>query len=271
MPDDAVFEGSPKPNGGAEKTAEPAGATQTPVGLTPEQVEAKLEEKLSPIEKSLSEMNNFFAKLQEQAAAGTQATAEPAEGEDWATRFYNEPQGTVKSEIQSEVAPVLQQAAGTMGKMLLDQHHTAIDAEFGEGAWDEVFEGRLAPIVREAAQTNPTSLMSETAVRNAVNSIKGDNFAVLAARAAKLAEKPSEDPNEAIIAAAAERAVEMTGGIRRIPSSKEEKLDDEESQEFLKTFFRQTGEEPDPGKLAKLMSAGNYIGDWEKATKKENE
>jgi predicted nucleic acid-binding Zn ribbon protein len=268
-PEDTVFDG--KPNGsGEEISAEPAAATQNPVALTQEELDAKLEAKLDPIQRSMEQMNNFFVKLQEQAQQGMSAPKDTSGDDvDWATKFYNEPQGTVREEIASATAPALQQAASTMGKMLLDNHKMAIDQEFGPGAWDEIFESKLAPVVAEAAKTNPTSLMSTTAVRNAVNTIKGDNFAALAERAIKAAEAAKGGPDEATIEAAANRVVEMTGGIRRVKTDGVEKLDDEESQEFLKTFFKSTGETPDPTRLAKLMGAGNYISDYEKATKED--
>lgn len=261
MPDDTVFE--PKPNGG-EKTPEPDGGTPTPVGVTADEVATQLKEGLGPIQKSVEEFNQFLAGLKEQAAAPP-VTPDP-NTEDWATKFYGEPQKTVQDEIASQTAPALTQAASTMGKMLLDTQKAAIDAEFGAGAWDEVFEGRLAPIVADAAKTNPMSLMSPTAVQNAVNTIKGDNFADLAQRALKAAEVDS-DPNKEIVDAVTSKVVEMTGGIRRIPGAQEDKLDDEESQEFLKTHFKQTGEELDPQRLAKVMNlTGSTYDEWKKAT-----
>ena len=263
MPDDAVFEPAPA---GAETSTEAPRATQTPVGLTKEDVAAQVKEGLDPIQKSLSEMNNFFAQLQARAsqAEGT-TTQEASGGEDWATEFYNKPQETVQAEIASQTAPMVQQAAGTMGKMLLDQQCEAIDERFGAGTWAAEFEGDLAPIVADAAKNYPASLMNPTAVQNAVDSIKGRKFAALAERAKALAEAPAED-NKELVEQVANQVFEMTGGIRRAPAGTEEKLDDPESTEYLKEYFRQTGEELDPKRMAKLMNTGPYYEDWLKAT-----
>lgn len=263
MPDDTVFT---PPAAGAENPPETPGATQTPVppaGVSQEQLDAKF----APIEKSLGEMSNFFTKLQEQATA-TRAAAEAPPAEDWATEFYNKPQETVQQEIAAQAAPILQQNATFSAKVLMDKQHETVDKRWGEGTWAEEFEPVLAPIVADAIKNYPTSLSNPTAVQNAVNTIIGDKFDALTARASKLAET-SEEPNKELIDQVASQVVEMTGGIRRSPNSAEEKLDDEDSQEFLKEIFRQTGEQRDPKRLAKLMNTGPYFEDWQGATKED--
>ena len=264
MPDDAVFN-TPAP---AENTPETPGATQTPVpsaGVTQEQLDAKF----APIEKSLGEMSNFFTKLEQQATTTPAGPVTPPTDKDWATDFYEKPQETVQAEIAAQAAPILQQNAAFSAKVLMDKHQVDFDTEFGAGAWAEEIEPVLAPIVADAIKNYPTSLSNPTAVQNAVNTIKGDKFAALAARASKLSDAAGE-PNKELEKVVAEQiAVQMTGGMRRAPNAAEEKLDDDDSQEFLKEIFRQTGEKRDPARLAKLMNSGPYIEDWQGATKED--
>ena len=102
----------------------------------------------------------------------------------------------------------------------------------------------------------------------------GNKFAKLAARATKVTEEAGA-PNKELVETVADQVAQqlqgqqMIGGMRRIPNANEEKLDDEDSQEFLKEFFRQTGDPLDPKRLAKLMNTGPYLEDWQKATKED--
>jgi hypothetical protein len=211
-----------------------------------------------------------LAGLKEQASQRIEEPRVDPDSPDWATKFYNDPQVTVQKEIADQTTPALQQAAATMGKMLLDQQKEAIDKEFGPGSWKEVFAERLDPVVAEAAKANPMSLMSPVAVKNAVDTVKGNNFATLAERAQKLAESDTGEPDKELVSQVADQVVQLTGGIRRVQPDGQEKLDDPESQEFLSTFFKQTGEKLDPGRLAKIMSMeGNTIDDYEAATKEK--
>jgi hypothetical protein len=264
MPEDKVFSTeTDKPT----ETPPAETPAATPTGLSKEDIAALVAEQVAPLKQGLDQQNEFFAKLQQQA---TERLADPERPEptteDWATKFYNEPQGTVQAEIANQTAPALQQAASTFGKMLLDTQQAAVDKEFGAGTWAETFAPKLDPIVAEAAKVNPMSLMSPTAVQNAVDTIKGNNFGTLAERARKAAET---DPNEDLVKSVTERVEQaMTGGIRRVPGHAEDKLDDEESQEFLKTFFKQTGEQLDPKRLAVMMNTGSTYDEWKAASKK---
>lgn len=262
MPDDPVFE--PKPNGGGEPPKDPPPATS----LSKEEVAAIVAEQVGPVQKSTEDMAKFLASLREQAPPTP--PADSGSDKDWPTRFYEQPQETVQDEIASQTAPALQAAASTMGKMLLDQQKASVDKEFGAGAWDEVFKDRLDPVVADAAKSNPMSLMSPTAVQNAVDTIKGNNFATLAVRAQKLAEAANEDPNKELRETVKNQVVqELSGGIRRIQPEGGHDLKDEESQEYLATLFRETGAKPDQERIGKLVGVGDTYSDWKAATKEK--
>ena len=266
MPDDSVFE---TPAAGSENIGETTEVTQTPVpaaGVTQEQLDAKF----APIEKSLSEMSNFFTKLEQQATTTPAGPIDPPKEGDFPTRFYEDPEGTVEDKIRSEAAPILQQNATFAAKVLMDKQQEAIDGRWGVGTWAEEFEPVLAPIVADAIQKYPTSLSNPTAVQNAVDTIKGQKFEALTARAAKLAEGAPEDPNKEIVDQVFNRVnQEMTGGLRRVNPTGGEKLDDDDSKDFLRKFFEKTGEEIDSSRLSKLMGTGDTYEDWKKATKED--
>jgi hypothetical protein len=267
MPDDPVFEG--KPNGGAETPKETP--PQPASGISEEKIASIVSEQVGPIQKSVEQFNQFLTKLQEQSQQANEPAA-PVDETDWATKFYNQPQETVQTEVASQTSPVIQQAATTMGTMLMDQQKAAIDSEFGEGSWDEVFKTRLDPVVADAAKNNPMSLMSPTAIQNAVNTIKGDNFAALAKRAMERAEAAQSGPDKDLVNAVAEQVgsqFQMTGGLRRVKGDGVEKLDDADSTDFLKKFFENTGETINPERLAKVMNTGNTYDEWKAATKEK--
>jgi hypothetical protein len=264
-PDDEIF---PKAGGDTQESdTQQAQQATPPAGASREEVSALIDEKLGPIQKSTEQLNQFLAGLQEQNSTQQAAAAEPANSEDWATKFYNSPQDTVQNEIQSVTEPTVRQVASTMGQLLLDKQKESVSSEFGPEAWDTYFDGPLSTAVANAVKEYPGSLMNPTAVENAVKTIKGDKFSELTALRAKIAEAKPNGPDEETVEQVANRVVEMTGGIRRTPNSSQEKLDDAESQEFLNAHFKETGTKIDTSRLAKLMNSGNSIEDWQAMNK----
>ena len=265
MPNDAVFdpaEGTPEPEPTAPATKDQPNIREIIAAET------------GPLKEQLNQMNSFFAKLQEQAEAQLSQPSKPAgDSEDWGAKFYQNPQGVVQEEIATQTLPALQTAASAMGKMLLDQQARQIDAEFGDGTWAEVFAPKLDPIVKTAIKSNPMSLMNSEAVENAVSIIRGNpnNFKTLVEKASKKAES-SGKPDEAMLEAAVNRVVEMTGGIRKAPNGSGPKLNDPESQEILKLFAKETGTQPDTERLSRLMSTtgrSTSLSDWQNAVKEK--
>jgi hypothetical protein len=267
MPNDAVFdppvEGTPE----TPPSPPPAAPTETP------NIKDIIAAETGPLKEQLSQMNSFFAKLQEQAEAQLSTPTPTGDPEDWGSKFYQDPKGTVQKEIADQTLPALQQAASAMGKMLLEQQASKVDSEFGTGTWAEIFAPKLDPIVKGAIKSNPMSLMNSEAVENAVAIIRGNpnTFKSLTEKAASRAET-SGKPDEAFLEAAVNRVVEMTGGMRKAPNGSGPKLNDPESQEILKLFAKETGTTPDTERLSKLMSTSGRstsFSDWQNAVKEK--
>jgi hypothetical protein len=269
MVDDKVFEG----DGGTQTTDAPSG-TQAPIP-TAEQIaaalEAKIDEKIGPIEKSQEQLNQFLLSLKEQASQRIEEPNPSGDAPDWATKFYNEPQGTVQQEIDTRTAPIVQQAATTMGKILIDQKQEQIDKTYGEGVWDKYFKEPISKAVADAARDYPGSLMNPVAIDNAVNTVKGRDE-VFNALVSALAEKSKADgagPDEELVESVANKLGEqyqLMGGIRRAQTGGVEKFDDPDSEDYLAQHFKQTGTPIDKDELAKVLNMkGNSLKDYKAA------
>jgi len=278
-PEDQIFQDSNESAGSAATTTtteEPSAAPAVPTNghstMSPDQVEEMLDARLGPITQSLQGMNQFFQTLQQRAQEPA-PQPEPNQ-EDWNNQFYNDPKGTIQREFEQSAAGVIGPTAQTLGDLVIENQRNIIDQQWGKGAWDEVFQPSLGPVIDEAKRTNPAQLLNKSAIENAVATVTGRNVDALVARRSAMSEESTKAEEEQVnkLAQAVLSRTNLQGGIRRNNDQGPPKLDDSHN-ENLAAMARDKGEEPDRQLLAVLMQTGDDTGttleQWQSAVPKE--
>jgi hypothetical protein len=232
-----------------------------------------VEAQVAPLRESLQGMNQFFQQLQSQTEGQlTETPGTPAAQDgDFAQEFYNDPQGAVAAEFSRQATPLISQQADTLSTMLIEGERAKIDSQYGEGAWEEVFQPELGPVIDSVKKTDPMRLMNREAISNAVATVVGKNVDKLMERR-QANESTLQDSQGDLVNRVTEQVLSqtnLTGGIRRAPNGGEAKLS-EDHKEYLEAFFRETGEKPDEQRLATMMNTGGTLEEWQAAQAKLN-
>jgi hypothetical protein len=266
MPNDPIFENSPandsagsgNPTGGGQTdgaTADGAGA-----GLTPETIGQIVADAVKPITDKVSGMEGFFTELQQRAAQqDNQANNDAGQSAPAAAvDFFTDPESAVREVFRQEAGPLVQQLGSTTGDTVLAEEQASIVETFGQNAWDSVFSPVLTPVINNVKAQNPAQLLDRTALKNAIKTITGDNFATLReAQDAVAKERDEAGMKQAdTIANLVIQRTNPSGGIRRVQGDKPVKLDGPEYQEYIEGFFKETGNKPDIDRLSALATTG---------------
>lgn len=266
MPDDPIqttaASTSRRSNGAAPPPAPPA------AGVTRQEFDSAI----GDLKGGLQSINEFFDGLKKEAQVRTNAMQQPQgmTDEDFNTNFYNDPRGTIAHTVAEQALPVVSQNAKAISQIAVNNHRDQIDATYGPGTWDEIYQPKLGPVIEQALQTNPVALLDSTALDNAVKSISGDtdNMTRLFEKKGSYSQTQEEQQT-----ASMEKTRDfvlstsnMTGGIRRV-STDNVKLDDEQKS-LLKTITSDTGKAPNENRLATMINTGNTLEDWAQANDK---
>jgi hypothetical protein len=193
VPDDDLFpidEGAPAegaPAGGEAAPEPSAGLTREDVAGYTDRLEelgntnAQLQQNQATIAQALQSVQQTLDRL----GLNGNGTAE-GEGVD-AANFLTDPEAAMRKVADQAAEEKLREQAGPLLGQLVEQTHQSlmatekanIAAEFGEEAWDKVFAPVINPIIDRTRHTAPSQLGNAEARSRAINSVKGDHFAVL--------------------------------------------------------------------------------------------
>ncbi len=228
MPDDNLFPDKvvdPTPAGDT-----PSGNGSDPTADTPLTMAAAAElitQALSPVASRLEELGATNAQLaQHIQTSGQPAAAAPtdtAAGEDFLTKFSQDPEGAIRALQQDE----LRQVAPMIGNMLnsgvtaaVASEKSTIDGEFGEGAWDKLFDKPLSVLLDSYKRSNVAALADNSVISREVDGLKGRLFNDLVSYRDESRKKTtdSKESNQKELTDGILQQVQtnMTGGIRRI-------------------------------------------------------
>lgn len=260
MPDDPIFdtESAEETTESTETTEETTEASSKDSTTASPPADAATEARLARMEQAMTSMGTFFQQLQNRLAeqqGQPQNAPDPSQDKDWAQRFYDDPEGTVKRTAEELMSGVVGPAANTLGDVILNEQRTAIDSKWGAGAWEAHVAPTLQPVIDEARRTNPAQLLNKSALENAVGTVVARHVDALLEH--RESHKKADDP-EALVKQVTERVLSstnLTGGLRR--SNGDAPKLDADQKAVLKALQADTGETRDENLLAVLMDTGD--------------
>jgi len=272
-PDDDLFPADDTPaEGEPAATAKPAASlTHDDVaGYTQQletmgQTQAELQQNQAVIAQALQGVNQTLARL----GLNPDGTNDGS-GEFDAAAFLSDPEASVR-EVAARVADErLREQAGPLLGQLVEQTHQAVMAqekasisgEFGAEAWDKVFAPAMDPILQRTRQSAPSQLGNTEAIRRAINSIKGEQFAALSDMRKTAKENADSQAEEAqrrtleLVKSNLTHPIQRTSNVQSVTPEMKAHLDAEE---------RQTGVRPDEKAILRSLSTGPTLSDYLKA------
>ena len=274
MPDDTIFDpgtatATPeaKPNG-----ADPAKEGSPPPGDT------VMAERLETLATQVESTNATVAQLSSALTAALQQPAAetptvPESADDLVTRLATQPKETIE-EVAREVynkssaqriEPMLSTGISGLHTVLVGQHKSEIDTEFGPGTWDKVFQPALGPVFQNMAKSEPQSLADPDRLKAQITLLKGEFRGELNDRETAHTKKTAEER-------AAERAEIVatlpSPGIKRTNDGTTTELTDD-AKLFISETDKSTGSATGTEYFVKLLNSGNTLADWQAIQPKE--
>lgn len=233
---------------------------------TPEQTSA-LEERIEQLQQAVAaqgdstgQLTSLITNLQQQLSQLSPASpATPVTPNEEFQKLYNDIPGYIKKlavEANREVlGPHLAQQATQTRDAMLAQAKAGVDAEYGDGTWDEHFAGDVTATIKDL----PLEMQaSRSHLEAAISAVLGRQY-LNPEGAAKLEGRRSKAK------AAKEEAMNMLPNGRPRPSRPDQPTDAERA--FLDSLQR-SGIDYDMNKYMAAKGVGRTIDDWEAAQAK---
>ena len=250
MPDDPILDSSATPQ--ETPAPEPSAPAAAPAGVSPEDFSV-LQQGQAQLAQNLEQLTGA---LQAMAQRDSSPPQPPASAEDFASRFYTEPEDTIKEVFRRESQSVVGPMADLASSMLLENQEQRLDHEFGPGTWKEVFHPQLQPVFDHLKKSDPGQLLNRQAIENAISTIKGQRFSELAERRTNYttaSRKASEEATEAERAKILGRVGNLGGGLR--PDGSGPPALTEDHKAILAEMSKADGIARDGAHYAKLLSS----------------
>lgn len=182
-PDDSLFNTPPPDEGNSPTPTVPS----EPPALTAESVQAMIAEQTGPLQTQLAVAEERLAATQAANAELSSRYAGPAPvptpemtGDEYIEGFTNDALGatrgvaeTVVNERVARLEPIFQRQNDTIHQGLVADERRAVEAEYGEGAWDTHFAPLMDARMVTLRQSDQLSLANPEVIHGEVLSIMG--------------------------------------------------------------------------------------------------
>ena len=275
MPDDNLFPSEGEPN-----TLEtlPEGTTpHVSPPLSHADLTSIIEQFVQPntdqmvrITRTQESLSNAIQAIADRVDLGNGNGEASRDGEIDVSDFLSDParhiaeisRGVVGTQVREQVGPLLAQLVQQTHNSTIKAQESAVDAEFGVGAWKTHFWPELKPIFDRTQREAPSQLGNVEAIQRAVDTVKGMKFEPLA-KARESALKSGVERGEAEQNALLEIVrSNLTGGITRASGKA---VLTEDMKEYIEREFRATGVKPDESSFMASVSSGSTLSDWQEA------
>jgi hypothetical protein len=275
--DDPMFPDNQNSAGGGEPGKAPAPGNGTDPNaadpLTLESAAALITASQAPLLKRLEELGETTAQvvqsMNQTRTPANQPEPNTQDQEDFLTQFGVDPEAAVNAAVSKQLgtlAPLIGNLMNSGTSAFVGLEAQQIDAEFGAGAWNKLFDKPLAVILDGYRQNNAMALSDRNVITNEVNGLKGKLFNELVTFRTE-AQKTNADTVDAnrkeltdgIVADVTQRT-NLTGGLRRIEGMGEEVT--EELKQYLAERVAATGEKIEPKEWLARTDYGNSIEEY---------
>lgn len=269
MPDDPILDpaGEVKPNG-ADSPVTPAAASQADLDALREQVSKSAE--------AVTDLSQTIKAAMQNQAPVTPPKEEPTDPEPDADETLRElaadPDALIRKLGREEIDKVRRELFEPQMRTVFEAQHqqilatekSKVDAEYGDGVWEDKFLPALEPFYNRLRTEDPAKLADANYIEANIGVIGykiRDDLAEAKTKTTKTAEEKIVAEREALV----KTVSALPSGTFRRTASSEDELSDETKTALLR-IEEHGGGAVDHKEFAKLQAAGNSYADYLDAT-----